>query len=506
MQCNTWICPECPGWVELQALAAIITAMKRLLPLLLCLALPALPGALAEGLPDLGESARADLPHYLERRIGEIQMREIRLKEPTYVDDPELSGYLDRLARRLILASDDPSQETETFVLRDPTLNAFAMPGGFIGVHTGLITATQSESELAGVIAHETAHVTQHHLARQVNSRSEANIYTLLSLAVAVLAARSNSDVAQGALIGGQAAGIQAMLSYSRDFEREADRFGLQRLERAGFDVRGMGAFFERLDKFGRLYENNAPAYLRTHPLTTERMSDIQNRIHARPYRQVPDSLDYQLVRAKLLAEEGTAEDAETLFRTQLKERKFLSEAAAHYGLGQAALRAKNLVAADREMTILRQTDLESPMFETMAAKIRTLQGRLEEAAGVLRQARVRYPRDRAINYDLVDSLLEGHRAEEALPLTVIWLRDNPADDRMHGLQARTYSQLGRVLQQHRAQAEAYVYQGQLLAAIEQLHLAQKAPDGDFYERSQVDARLRELKVLRADEIRDERR
>lgn len=135
--------------------------MKRWILLMACVLLPVRPGAVAEGLPDLGESARVDLPPYLERRIGETTMREIRLREPTYVDDPELSGYLDRLARMLIAASDDPSQEIQTFVLRDPTLNAFAMPGGFIGVHSGLITATQSESELAGVMAHETAHVSR---------------------------------------------------------------------------------------------------------------------------------------------------------------------------------------------------------------------------------------------------------------------------------------------------------------------------------------------------------
>ena len=480
--------------------------MKRWLSLLFCACLPVLPRAVAEGLPDLGESARVDLPAYLERRIGETEMRQIRLKEPTYVDDPELSGYLDRLARRLIVASDDPSQEVQTFVLRDPTLNAFAMPGGFIGVHTGLITATQSESELAGVLAHETAHVTQHHLARQIDTQSQATLYTLLSVAVAVLAARSNGDAAQGALIGGQAAAIQNQLSYSRDFEREADRFGLQRLERAGFDVRGMGSFFERLDKFSRVYDNNAPAYLRTHPLTTERMADIANRIHARPYKQVPDSLDYQLVRAKLQADEGTPQDAEAVFKAQLSERKFISESAAHYGLSRAALRAGDLAAADRELTVLRQSAVESPLFETLAATIRSRQGRADESLRILRLAKTRYPRDRAINYALIESLLEDRRADDALPLTVAWLRDNPGDDHMHGLQAKTYAQLGRILQQHRAQAEAYVLQGQLLAAIEQLHLAQKATDGDFYERSEVDARLRELKTLRANEIRDERR
>ena len=158
--------------------------MKKILSYLLLAVLPATSLVWADGLPDLGESARVDLSPQMERRIGEKEMQEIRAKEPSYVDDPELTDYLDGVTRRLIAASDDPGQETSTFVLRDPTLNAFAMPGGFIGVHTGLIVATQSESELASVLAHESAHVTQHHLARQINTQSQAQMISLLSLAV----------------------------------------------------------------------------------------------------------------------------------------------------------------------------------------------------------------------------------------------------------------------------------------------------------------------------------
>jgi predicted Zn-dependent protease len=323
---------------------------------------------------------------------------------------------------------------------------------------------------------------------------------------VALLAARSNPDVAMGAVVSAQAATVQSQLNYSRDFEREADRLGLQTLERSGYDVRGMAAFFERLQKFGRLYENNAPGYLRTHPLTTERIADIENRIALLPYRQVPDSLEFQLVRAKIKADEGAPRDAVIEFQAQVRDRKFFSEAAARYGLGYADLRAKDYAAVDREVAALRKLKVASPMVEALAAEARLRQGDAAAAVALLRAALQRYPDGRALSYALVDALLEDHQASEALRLTRSDLQAYPGDGRMHGLQAKTYAALGQRLQQHRAQAEAYAAQGQLLAAIDQLQLAQKAPDGDFYEYSQVDARLREFKARQAEEAKQQKK
>ncbi|HZV55294.1 MAG TPA: M48 family metalloprotease [Rhodocyclaceae bacterium] len=473
-----------------------------IVPPLLALMLASTPVVLAEGLPDLGEAAQADLSPQMEKRIGESIMRDIRLREPSYVDDPEVIGYLNRLGRRLASQSDEVRQDFEFFALRDATLNAFAMPGGYIGVHTGLILSAQSESELASVLAHEISHVTQRHLARMVSKQSQSQVASLLSLAVAILAARSNPDVAMGAAIAGQAAGLQQQLNYSRDFEREADRIGLQLLEKAGYDIRGMGSFFERLQKFGRLYENNAPAYLRTHPLTTERIADMENRIQQRPYRQATDSLDFLLIRAKLRSQQGTPRDAVVDFETQVKERKFASEPAALYGLALAYLRTNDLGGADAQVAALRRLKIASPMVETLAAELRTRQGDVAGAVRILREAAARYPQDRAIAYALVEGLLADRRPEEALKLSVADIQSYTTDARMRGLQAKAYAFVGKRLRQHWAQAEAYALQGQLLPAIEQLQLAQKSPDGDFYERSQVDARLREIKALQAEEAK----
>lgn len=474
---------------------------NRLMALLLLFWLA--PAVLADGLPDLGEASQVYLTPAMEKRIGKQAMQDIRLHDPTYLDDPEITSYINRLGMRLVAQSSDAGQTFRFFVLKDPTINAFAMPGGYIGVHTGLILAAHSESELASVLAHEISHVTQHHMARQLGLQSQAQLPMLLSMAVAILAARSNSDVSAGAMMAGQAAGMQHQLSYSRDFEREADRMGLKLLERAGFDVRAMATFFKRLQKNGRLYENNAPSYLLTHPLTTERIADMENRIQSMPYRQVPDSLDFQLVRAKLQAEEGTPNAAVLDFEAQVKEGKFSNEIAAHYGLALAQLRAKNLAAADHELGELRRLKANSAMIESFAAQLRMSHHDTDGALKILRAAMLFYPQEQALAYALVDDLLAAGQPQQALRATISDLQRYPSDGRMHGLQARTYAALGKHLEQHRAQAEVYALQGQLPAAIEQLQLAQKADDGDFYAHSAVDSRLRELKQQQAREAKD---
>lgn len=465
-------------------------------PLLLVLSLSfsASPSLRAEGLPDLGEASQADLSPAMERRVGEAAMNEIR-RDPAWLGDPEVNAYLNRLGNRLAAQSEESRQSFELFALHDMTLNAFAMPGGFIGVHTGLILAAESESELASVLAHEISHVTQHHLARLINKSGQGQMASLVALAVAVLAARSNPDAAVGVAMAGQAVGIQNQLNYSRDFEREADRIGLGLLERSGYDIRGMENFFGRMQKFGRLYENNAPAYLRTHPLTTERLADIGNRIQGRPWKQVPDSLEFQLVKAKLRAAEGSAQDAVVEFRNRLDGRKFSgSEAAVRYGLARALARAGNLTAAEQQVGELRRLKVHSPMVDTLAAELRLKQGDTEGAVRVLRAAYARYPQERAVVYGLVEALLAARQPADALKVASEDLLSYPADATLYVLQAQTYAALGQRLQQHRAQAEAYALDGRLAEAVEQLELAQKAGDGSFYEQSQVDARLREFR------------
>lgn len=458
----------------------------------------------ASDLPDLGESSRAELSPQLERRIGENIMNQIRLREPSYVDDPEINDYLARLGRRLVEASDNPTGEFHFFAIRDSTVNAFAMFGGFIGVNTGTILTAQSESELAGVIAHEIAHVTQNHLARQIAKEKQNTIPSLIAMAVGILAARSNTSVASGAITSAQAGLIQSQLAYTRDFEREADRMGYQSLEKAGFDVGGMGEFFERLQKAGRLYENNAPVYLRSHPLTVERLSDMQNRAQESPYRQVVSTLDFHLVRAKLRAQSGTPKDAVAEFEKLLLERKYVSQAAVQYGLSYALMRARDVEGARRAGESLRALSESSPIVAGLAAEIGAASGDMAGAHGIYRQALQRFPQAKSLVYGYADSLYAAGSYSQALSFLEAQLQRDSLDFRLHGLQARTFAAMGKRLQQHRAQAEYYFLQGQLGQAIEQLQFAQKDADGNFYEQSAVDARLREMRKLQMEE--DKRR
>ena len=306
------------------------------------------PLVLADGLPELGDASQASFSSLDERRMGEEVMREIRA-DPSYYDDAEATEYLSSLGNRLVTQGTDVRQPFRFFFIQDNQINAFALPGGFVGVNTGLVLAAQSESEAAGVLGHEIAHVTQRHIARMMEQQKTSTVVSLAAIALAALAARSSSEVGAAAAAVGQAGAIQNMLNFTREHEREADRVGLQILEKAGYDPRAMAVFFERLQRATRLSEGVAPnVYLRTHPLTHERIADIQNRVEQMPYRQVRDSIEFHLVRAKLRAELDPPREARTFFEQSLAEKRYLSEAAAHYGLAISLVRLKDYSGAKK--------------------------------------------------------------------------------------------------------------------------------------------------------------
>lgn len=459
----------------------------------------ALTPALAADLPDLGEASQSVFSAQTERKVGEAIMRDVRA-DRAYVDDPEIVDYLNNLGYRLASHSSNNRQEFEFFLMRDNTLNAFALPGGYIGVHTGLILATQNESELAGVLAHEISHVTQHHIARMVAAESRNSITTLAALALAILAARSNGQVAGAAMATAQASSIQSQLDFTREHEREADRVGLQLMQAAGFDPRGMVSFFQRLQKETRLYENNAPSYLRTHPLTTERIADMESRVANLPYRQVPDSIEFQLCRAKLRAEVGSPTEAVAFFRDALRERKYSSEVAERYGLVTALLRAKQYAQADQELARLRKAQPAShPMIEVLAGELLAAEGKADALLAHYRRAIKDFPFDRALIYGYADALLRARDPATVLGILENRLQSTPGDYRLYEFQAKAYAQQGRGLLEHRALAEAQAVRGNLPAAIEQLQIALKAGGGDFYQLSSVEARLRELRAQDAE-------
>jgi predicted Zn-dependent protease len=479
----------------------------RFPPLLMVACMALAPRALGQqALPDLGSTGDATLSPIMERRLGEQIMREIRFREPTFIDDPEVSEYLEGLGARL-RAGSGARQDFEFFALREPSVNAFALPGGFIAVHTGLIALADTESELASVLGHEMAHVTQRHIARMLGQQQQMQLPVMAAIAAAILLGRARPDLAAGAIAGAQAGAIQTQLGYSRDFEREADRIGLQSLEAAGFDPRAMAVFFEKLQRSARVSDDGTmPGYLRSHPVTFERIADAQNKAASMPYKQHLDAPEFQLVRAKLRAETGDPGDAVTHFDNAVRDGRYASESAARYGLATALLRAKRPRDADAEMARVRAAGGSGAMIETLAARVKQARGENAQALALLTAARKQYPHSRSVLYAYVVQLQETGRNQEALAALTEPVRLYPGDASLRTLQAKCYAALGKRLLQHQAQAEVYVLQGSLPAAIEQLQLARSAGDGDFYQLSQVDARLKELRSQYSTEQREAKR
>jgi predicted Zn-dependent protease len=469
---------------------------------LLILILFAVPRVLAQGLPELGDVSQSDFSPLQERRLGESIMREIRADRSFY-DDAEATDYINSLGERLVARGSESRQNFDFFLILDNQINAFALPGGFIGVNSGLLLSSQNESEVASVLAHEMAHVTQRHIARMLAQQKQSQITSLAALAVAILAARASSQAAEAAAAFGTASVIQTQLNFTREHEREADRVGVQTLEQAGFDPHAMATFFERLQRATRLYEGGAPSYLRTHPLTFERIADIQNRVEHLPYRQVPDTVEFQLIRAKLRAETESPHEAVAYFEQSLAERKFLSELASRYGLAVSLLRANDHKRAGTELTAARKLAAKpSPVLDTLDCRIRTA-GEGAAAFACYRDALKTYPNYRALTYDYADALLQNRQPEGALKLVEARLQVYPDDYKLYLLQSRSYAMLNKPLAQHRAQGEAYARMGNIPGAVEQLQIALKSGEGDFYQLSATEARLRELRRIN-DELRRE--
>lgn len=447
-------------------------------------------------LPDLGEVSRVALSEANEDRIGREIMRQIRVSS-NYLEDAVLAEYLNSIGERLAAASPDPGRRFEFFPVRDSSINAFALPGGYIGVHTGLIAAARNESELAGVLAHEIAHVTQSHIARIVDGQKSSGLASLAALAIAILAARSNPDAAQAAIVTAQAMSIQNQLDFTREHEREADRIGLQTLADARYSPQGMGTFFERLQTQSRLYENNAPAYLRTHPLTFERIADIQNRLAAIPYRQVSDSLEFSLVRARVQAAEGEARDAVREFDVRTRERPTVE---AWYGLSLASLRAGDWQQAGHALDKASAIAADSPLLDLARVELLIARGQAAEAAKISAAALAKNSAYRPLAYQHAKAMLASGQAREALAFLNERQRIWSSDGALFALKAQAHQALGQTVESFLAQAEAYVLADRIGAAIDQLQSAQRHGKADFYTLSIIDARLRELRAQQKQE------
>lgn len=472
-------------------------SVNKLIACLLAATLASQP-VWANNLPDLGESSRQYLSDKQERELARAIMRDI-YAHPLFLSDPEVEAYLNDLGNRLAVEGSRSARSFRFFAVRDASINAFALPGGYIGVHTGLIQSAENESELAGVLAHEIAHVTQEHLSRMLAAQDQGYLPTLAAIALAILASRSNANVGSAAVATAQAMNLQSQLNFTREHEREADRIGLDVLTGAGFDPRGLSSFFGRLQRANRLYDNNAPEYLRTHPLNSQRIADVDARLERLPYRQVRDSQEFHFVRARLAANDGLAEDAVKRFQDQVGQKRTLYEAASRYGLAIALARQSRYVEAEAELTKAVKLST-SPMLFSLQAELAARAGNAGLALARYQKAIDRHPAHKPLLYGYAEALIAAGRAQEAATFAAAKASAWPDDARFWKLRARAEAALGHKLASHRAEAESLALRGNLAAALEHINLGLKAGDGDFYDLSVAEARRREWQAALAAE------
>ena len=450
-------------------------------------------------LPELGDVSATVLSPLQEQAIAEQILREVATSSEV-LQDAEVTDYLQSLGAKLVANGPDNRQKFNFFVVQDNSINAFAMPGGVIGVHTGLLLAANSESELASVLGHEIGHVTQHHLARMLASQKYDTFKNIAGIALALLVARSNPQLATGALTTASAAGVQQQLDYTREHEREADRIGLQILDSGGFDVRAMPAFFTTLQRGTRFAEGSAPSFLRTHPLTSERIADVANRVEQMHYRQVPDSVEFLYVRAKLRVMTGNVQTVIDVFEQNIREHRYTSLAAEHYGLAVALLRKNDLSQAEKEVAWLLKEAPQHPMIENLNARIQVAKNNPQQAAELYAAALRIFPDNRALIYGYAEHFLAIKQADNALRVVKLKQGLYPDDAYLYDIMAKAYTMQNKDLLSHQAQGEAYYRRYDLARSIEQIDLAVKAKDGDFYQKSIVEARLKQLRLMMGEE------
>ena len=498
-------------------------------------------------LPALGEAASDDFNLHQEKRIGEQIMREIR-RDPDYLDDALLLDYLQSLWRPLVQAArarGDIGADTERlfpyelFLVRDRSVNAFALPGGFVGVHLGLAALTATPDELASVLAHELSHITRRHIARSVAAASQSSTLGLVGMLLGlVVASRANSaDAAQAAVMGGQAAIAQSQLNFSRDMEREADRTGLALMGEAGFAPAGMAGMFDKLDQSARLNDSGGFPYLRSHPLTVERVGEARQMVQsasgaarAPPQASAAAALGHGLMQAR--ARVMMDPSAQALRRLQDFDTR-----GAMPGLSPAD-RLVGLYAGGLASSQLRDFDRAARDHADALALLDTLG---PAADGTARQAvahlgiRLALQRGQASRANAaLDSLAAAPRANVLLRAEVAltegrpaalqpsaealqtWVSEHRDDATAWLLLSQTSHQLGQRLRALRADAESQAALGNLPGAIDRLRAGQQVARSqgtadaagriDFIEASVIDARLRDLLAQRRELTADQRR
>lgn len=462
---------------------ALMLAASLLIPL-------TLSGAGVQALPDLGSAARAAYSLEDERQLGRQVMAQIR-QSLDFVDDPELQHYIQTLGSNLAKHTGDDF--FQFFMVRDTAINAFALPGGYIGLHTGLIINAQKESELAAVIAHEIVHVNQQHWSRMMAARKERSGLTAAALLASLVLAGSGSNVGEAGIALTAAVNISQELSFSREYEREADRIGIQLLAKSGYQAESMADFFGRLQAAHRLTESSGPEYLRTHPITTNRIAEARDRARQLRGSKNPNESEFLYSKARILALYArNAAEASSQLKTNLAGR---SSDAYLYGQSLLMMRISREKEALTIATKLRKKYPNDLRFLMLQADIQLAMGNKKSGLSLYESAyqRARLREDIMLRY--ASALIHQRAFEKAYQLLKSARRHPPQHPHLQKLFAQAAGETGRLIDSHRSMAEYYFLQGNTDSALQQLRIARNHAGKDAYLLAGIDARSKEIEA-----------
>ncbi len=472
----------------------------RKLALTLIIALIAIPVAAGDrvSLPDMGGTATRVLSAEQERTFARDFERYMRA-HGVLVEDPMIRSYFEDMGFRLVAQSSRPNAEFHFFVLREPSINAFATVAGVIGLHAGLILMAHDESEVAGVVAHEIAHVTQDHLARALEKQQQVSLPTMLaSLGLAMAAAAAGAgEASQAVLVSGMGLSAQFQINHTRQSEAEADRVGIGLLGSAGYDPEGMSRFFERLNVHSRAMGQGPPEYLRTHPMTVNRIAEARNRAERMSTRNPRDGDEFHFIQSRLRVMMTDRPDLTAEWFRQRLEKGERSPEAMRYGLVLALIRARRLEAAEQTIHPLLEAEPDRQIYRLLLAELRLAQDRLDKSLNILAELYKHYPGTRAVTTQYVETLMhesDPERAQLAMEILRRHLRRNPNDLQMTEFLARAADRVGDKVRAAEALADSYYLRGGIKEAIEQLERVSDREDLDYYQRSRINARLVELR------------
>ncbi|MBU0501061.1 MAG: M48 family metalloprotease [Gammaproteobacteria bacterium] len=469
---------------------------RLLLSLLLILPGPAFSLNTEIQLPDMGDPADTVLTPSSEVRLGRAFINSVRERQK-FVDEPVYEDYIETLGNKIAANSDDPGHAFNFYLIESPVVNAFAGPGGHIAVYSGLVLTTQSESELAAVVSHEIAHVTQKHLLRTFYRAQQMSVPAAVALLAAVLigVGGGGGDLTRAAVAGIQGGMLQDQINYTRHNEEEADRVGMETLVRTRFDPRSMPAFFGRMGKASQAYSTKLPEFLRTHPVTTNRIGDALGRAEKYPYRQHSDDIRYHLLRSWLklrdFPQPGKAVD---YFSNNLREGRYNNKDAEEFGLALALMQKRQYDQARPILSRLLQGRPQTVEYRLALADLEAVSDRPTQALNLIQEGRMALPENKPLALGQAELLQKQGNYKQAATVLSKLAKEHPDDPRLLLLLSRAEGKNGHRADAHGHLAEHYYLNGELKAAIYQLEIALREPAVSDFQAAKFAARLRTLK------------